>query len=54
MPTLDIQISIKGQLRENGQSSRIVKQPTTKDDWYDVHRDQVYQLYIIKNVVPVN
>lgn len=49
MPTLDVQITIKGQLRENVQHTQVVKQPISKDDWYEVHRDEVKRRSNAKN-----
>lgn len=42
MPILNIEIIIKGQLRDNMQSNRLVKQPLSKDDWLEAHCDQVF------------
>jgi len=56
MPTLNISIVIKGQLHENEDACRPVKQPMTKDDWLEVHQDQEYTIQVnfnrIHNVSP--
>lgn len=41
MPSLDVSIVIVGQLHSAHDINRPVKQPMTKDDWIQVHQDQV-------------
>lgn len=41
MPTLEVSIILKGQLYEEQDVSRPVKQPMTRDDWLEVHQAQV-------------
>ena len=41
MPTLEVSIILNGQLNDDRDVSRKVKQPMSKDDWLEVHQDQV-------------
>lgn len=45
MPSLDVSIVIIGQLHSHTDVGRPIKQPMTKDDWIQVHQDQVIQLH---------
>lgn len=41
MPTLNINMSVIGQLHEDTDAMQHVKIPTTKDDWISIHQNQV-------------
>lgn len=41
MPTLNINMSVIGQLNEDNDAIQQVKIPTTKNDWISIHQNQV-------------
>lgn len=41
MPTLNINLSVIGQLHEHNDAVQHVKMPTTKTDWISIHPNQV-------------
>lgn len=52
MPTLDVSIILLGQLHDKHNDSRPIKQPLSKDDWFEVHQDQEYTIQMNFNREP--
>lgn len=46
MPTLSVSLSIRGQYFNELQIDRLVKQPTNRDTWLQVHANQEYTLHV--------
>lgn len=46
MPTLDVSILLIGQLHDNPDANRSIKQPMTKDHWIEVHQGQEYTIQV--------
>lgn len=46
MPTIHVEIKIRGQLKQKLEMERPVMQPITKDQWMEVHADQEYTLNV--------
>lgn len=51
MPTLNINMSVSGQLHEDSDAMQHVKIPATKDDWISIHLNQVN---IIASTIRIN
>lgn len=46
MPTIHVEIKIRGQFKEELEIDRPVMQPISKDQWLEVHLDQEYTLNV--------
>lgn len=44
MPTLDVELRVIGRLREKIDTVQSVKQPMTKDDWIQIHQNDVRKI----------
>lgn len=47
MPTINVQISICGPYRNQGTIDRPVTEPVTRDQWIEIHAEQVYEMKVI-------
>lgn len=46
MPTIHLEIKIRGQFNQELEIERPVKQPISRDDWMEVHAGQEYTLHV--------
>lgn len=47
MPTINVEVTIRGQFKEQSEIGRPVMQPITKDQWLEVHADQEYTVHVV-------
>lgn len=52
MPTLEIELYVIGQLNDETDVLQRVKMPTTKNDWIQIHQNEVY--FVITHVTKLN
>lgn len=46
LPTLNLELSIRGPYRENDDFERHINQPVHRDEWYQIHADEEYTMNV--------